>query len=1065
MRLNYLALFILLLVGHTTSKKSVEFLEECEALKENEKWEELFSLGKSNLNKALENNDTLGVTLSRKAIGEFYLDANVYDSATHYLALAADGFSENESSQMQLKLETLLDLSTVHRRFRATKKAEDIYAQVIELSKKNLNQHAKYSVKALAALGEITRRKGNNTLAKNYLNSAIQQIEKYEVPPIEASFAYEYLSRIYIGKNQPDSALGFQQKALALLKDTTSAILTQKAMVLNSTSYAYRKMDNNKKALEALEASKDIYIKIKGGNDRSVGIALLNMCNLMIDDLDFSLAEPYIKRSLEILEQNPKRNKTSIYSAKINYAQILQHQGKYKLAQNILNQVRLAALTEATSKMYAFKADYFQIPLYTLTGQLDSAQYFLEEGKSIAAQFDGREASMLYYLKGAEGELLLSLKKYQAAYDLYAEVYAYGKQQTNGQPDHLAAQLLAMGKCSYFLGDTAKAILETKQGLTESGYNLSKPYDYEEVVSKEKPTIGLNFLAQIYFDQWKSTSNKRLLDSISFYQTQAITAILNLQKSAREPASAAGIAQLFNSVLDASLSRCYHLHEATQKNEFIEAAFLVMEVQRDYTLKQAVRMANIQKFGGALDSLLMQKQNLQTEVNFKEKQLLTEKVPEDLSMQESLVLANEKIAKINQRIKNEFPKFYELNSATPILELNTLQGLLTENQTFVEYKETDKTVFMLKADNKTAHLIKVEKPENYHNLINGLLTQSKQRTPNKAVFTKNAFDLYNLLIKPLSKTNEELILVPDGLLTYVPFELLTTENSQDYSFAEMPYLIKNKQISYNFSATLWHQLTETTIESKRLLALAPNFEALDEGNALVATRNFTPLIFNQQEAKTISEATNGDLLENKEASWYNLNQKLADYSIFHFATHALTNDENSELSYLALSEKQKENDIDKLYVKDLYSLKMNADLVVLSACETGIGTLKKGEGIVSMGRGFTYAGAKAVITSLWSVNDKATADIMRLFYKNLGENMSKSSALRKAKLDYMLNQKNDALSSPFYWAPFVVYGDVTPIQLKNSWGSVWYWSIFGFAFSGVVGFVLIKKNKATPRAA
>jgi len=129
----------------------------------------------------------------------------------------------------------------------------------------------------------------------------------------------------------------------------------------------------------------------------------------------------------------------------------------------------------------------------------------------------------------------------------------------------------------------------------------------------------------------------------------------------------------------------------------------------------------------------------------------------------------------------------------------------------------------------------------------------------------------------------------------------------------------------------------------------------------------------------------------------------------------------------------------KLYVRDLYNLKLNADMVVLSACETGLGELQQGEGILSLARGFAYAGAKSIISSLWSVNDKSTADIMTSFYSHLKEGKTKDDALRRAKLDYLSQNPN---AQPFYWAAFTAVGDMKPI--KRAWAGSYF--LFGGFF-------------------
>jgi CHAT domain-containing protein len=144
--------------------------------------------------------------------------------------------------------------------------------------------------------------------------------------------------------------------------------------------------------------------------------------------------------------------------------------------------------------------------------------------------------------------------------------------------------------------------------------------------------------------------------------------------------------------------------------------------------------------------------------------------------------------------------------------------------------------------------------------------------------------------------------------------------------------------------------------------------------------------------------------------------------IIHLATHAKADDRSGDYSYLAFAPQKDNNPNALVYVRDLYNLRLNADLVVLSACETGIGKLQRGEGVISLVRAFAYSGAKAIVTSIWSVNDAKTKDLMVLFYQNLKRGQSKNEALRQAKLTYLEKYMGDACH-PYFWSGFVSIGE------------------------------------------
>jgi len=145
------------------------------------------------------------------------------------------------------------------------------------------------------------------------------------------------------------------------------------------------------------------------------------------------------------------------------------------------------------------------------------------------------------------------------------------------------------------------------------------------------------------------------------------------------------------------------------------------------------------------------------------------------------------------------------------------------------------------------------------------------------------------------------------------------------------------------------------------------------------------------------------------------------FNYLHFATHGLIDEESPGLSSLVLTSEKSSGEDGFLQAAEIFDLKLNADLVVLSACQTGLGKLIRGEGMVGLTRAFMYAGTPSVVVSLWSVSDISTADLMGEFYKNLIKNkLSKTDALRKAQLSLMTDEK---YAHPFYWAPFILVGD------------------------------------------
>ena len=327
--------------------------------------------------------------------------------------------------------------------------------------------------------------------------------------------------------------------------------------------------------------------------------------------------------------------------------------------------------------------------------------------------------------------------------------------------------------------------------------------------------------------------------------------------------------------------------------------------------------------------------------------------------------------------------------------------------------------------------------------------------------------LYKVVIEPAASLigDKRLLVVADGALNYVPFEaLVTSASAADFSSA--PYLVKTNEIVYTPSASVIAAIRQQPAKPSgrtMLIVADPVFNSVDErakgatatnangetrglglasavadvagqqGAAAAAPANMQGLPLarlggTRAEAEQISKlakASGGqaDVWLDLNASEENVETRDTNkYRVIHIATHGLLDAERPQFTGLVLSLIGNKNQDGFLRTDEVFNLRLGAPLVMLSACETGLGKEKRGEGVMGLTRAFMYAGAPTVGVSLWSVADKSTAELMTEFYKRLlaSDTASASASLRDAQLA-MINGKK--YSAPFYWAPFVLVGD------------------------------------------
>jgi CHAT domain-containing protein len=312
-------------------------------------------------------------------------------------------------------------------------------------------------------------------------------------------------------------------------------------------------------------------------------------------------------------------------------------------------------------------------------------------------------------------------------------------------------------------------------------------------------------------------------------------------------------------------------------------------------------------------------------------------------------------------------------------------------------------------------------------------------------YTRNAYGLYRLLVEPIRSHLsgiKQLTIIPEGTISYVPFETLLTHNTRNQAdgYAALPYLLRDFTIRYDFSGTFFvqHSKSEDERRARGLMAYAPAFRDGAAGPDSTTTdrvrENLLPLPGARREAERIANITGGAFLTGLEATEEHFKSTAARHGILHLATHGLLDDRNPAYSKLVFAPTAGEGEDGYLHAYELYNLRLDAELVVLSACNTGVGSIQKGEGVKSLARGFAYAGCTNVLMSLWPSSDQATARIMEYFYEELAAGTGKDAALRAAKLKYL--QKADPLTAdPYYWGAFVLIGDSRPVGFPFS---AWY---------------------------
>lgn len=538
---------------------------------------------------------------------------------------------------------------------------------------------------------------------------------------------------------------------------------------------------------------------------------------------------------------------------------------------------------------------------------------------------------------------------------------------------------------------------------------------------------------------------------------------------------------LFEKAIEIAL----HLYEGTAEEQYLNEAFMLSERSKSMMMMSALQEQNATSFGGIPKELIEQELELEREFKVIEKARQDAEMSEDaeeVRYQDSLLFVYHHQKNILlHRFEAEYPKYYKLKHVMHQTSIQEVQEALDAQTMLVEYFQGQERiyVFTLTKDTAFAYHFKHTKAYDvqlatFQNLVIDVKRANRDLNGTYRAFVKSSYDLYQLLlVNSLVPNKTRLMLIPDGQLAYLPFEVLLSKElasaanttSEHIEFSNLPYLLRDYTTNYNYSAQLFLQQRAQRKQRKgcKILALAPSYSnknAPEWRNPYERQlrRELPGLPGAVRELDFLKSLFRGDFLYNEAANETNFKKKAATFDILHLAVHGLVDENKPELSGLALEEDNSREEDNILYAYEIKQLDLEAQLVVLSACETGIGKYQRGEGVMSIGRGFMYAGVPSLMTTLWSVNDYSSSIIIKKFYENLQQGMPKDEALRQAKLHY-LDHFNKVAAYPALWACFVQVGDYAPLNMASK-HQPWYYLAIGLVvlLIGIIVFIKMRKK-------
>ncbi|AXT62115.1 CHAT domain-containing protein [Aquimarina sp. AD10] len=529
--------------------------------------------------------------------------------------------------------------------------------------------------------------------------------------------------------------------------------------------------------------------------------------------------------------------------------------------------------------------------------------------------------------------------------------------------------------------------------------------------------------------------SKKLPSALSTVEA-AVEVIDNIKSSFWNEEDKQFLIENFYPVFESGINITYNLYKKTGEQSFIDKAFYLSEKGKNVVLLEALLNAKAYRFSNLPKYVYEKEYQLNDKIKtLKRKKQLADENSELIALDEELLENEENYKNFIKEIELKFPRYYNLKYDDQVISIKEFQKTLNKNDMALSYFYDEEYIYIIpiSKDQKDFKQIPIQK--GFEKQLQKLITSLQNPKYDLTTLNKESYSIYQSLIKSIRNVEnvENLIIIPDGILNYIPFESLYTGKK---------YLIEKSKITYANSATLLQKLKPKKENNKQVLVFAPSF----------FSGKYVNLPHSSKEVKEILSFLNGKLYEGDNATVGSFVKESPFFDIIHLTTHSILDDNYPERSQLVFT---KNKEIDSLLTKDIYNLDLNASLVCLNACETGIGQFKKGEGMLSISRAFFYAGASSILSTKWKVSDKSSSDIVISFYKYLSKGKKKHTALQLAKTDFIKKYSDTDYIHPYWWSGITLNGSTESIAKKDSVMN-WFWIVL---LLSLILFLYIRKIK------
>ena len=824
--------------------------------------------------------------------------------------------------------------------------------------------------------------------------------------------------------------------------------------IWQNMAQVYSVMNEYDQALECYDKSMKLADEI--GDPRMLGIIQGNRAILYWGMGELEKARSTFEQNIVPFEQagfkqhlaNTYENLGAIEMEMGDYGKAQQHLMKsFDLAGELKDKGLAAVVMKALGSLHLDLANY------------ELARDYIQRAIELSQETGERRevASALNYL----GQVFEVQHQYREALGLYEKALKVNNEL--GEKNQISISLEMIGNVYELMGDHERALQNHKEALAireaasdRTGIGSSQMrigWSYYNLGNMAEADAALTAAIEILRDAgsrlllWRALYEKAVVCRDTGRSTEAIElmkhavdSIETLRNTVELPEQRWSYLEDKVKVYEDLVQMLIDAHDAPGAFEFAEKskarAFLDLLAEARINPDQSLDSAQYNRKRQLIAKMVDLNTRIQEEY---------EKNPPDKSaigeLKEKQSHSDDDYQKLMMRIRAENPRYEQLQRPQA-LTLVAAQSMIDSHSAIAEYfvGKKNSVLFVITSGNLQAYNLPGD--EKLNKQVRELLQsiQNPERamdlsTGSFARYREVARLIYTEILKPAEKLlrgKTRLIVVPDGALNYVPFEALLTTGSDSEDFSSLPYLALRYQLQYAPSVSALYALQEGNHphpRTRELIAFAdPDIAGAKQSQPVDSVfREWSSSLASLPYARAEVDAISGlypakqvTVFTGKDASESNVKKvDLRQYRVVHFASHGLIDEEEPQFSALVLTPGDNRED-GFFTMREVFDLKLDADLVVLSACKSGLGKQVRGEGLAGLSRAFFAAGTSNVLVSLWNVYDLSTAQFMTSFYQSLQKKgVTKAAALQQAREQMIHSGK---FSHPYYWAPFILIG-------------------------------------------